>query len=339
MFRILGLWLMLIARCEAAPTDAAWHHFKTRFISGDGRVLDVKQGAISHSEGQGYAMLLAEHFRDRPLFDRLWTWTRSNLQVRHDALLAWRWGQRENGEWLVADYNNATDGDLLVAYALYKASERWGEARYAVEARRIVQDIRRHLAVHLDDHVLILPAYTGFAGPAGFSFNPSYFIAAAYRKFATFDDAVFWRRAEEGGRYLLQRACSNHSFLPADWLGVGDRTPSTGEQRGRRFGYEAIRGFLYASWDGEPPPPCSAARLLTIHRERGIVPEWVSLDDDETATRESPAGFYAVLATVASASKLPEQSKTLRERAIAKLASEPDDYYSHALFLLSELAA
>ena len=76
-----------------------------------------------------------------PTFDRIWGWTRANLMVRDDALLAWRWepGKRP----AVADMNNASDGDILVAWALAEAGEFWGDMSYRTAARRIAVEIGR----------------------------------------------------------------------------------------------------------------------------------------------------------------------------------------------------
>src|SRR5450432_3381739 len=85
---LLGAALIGLSAC-AADTD--WEVFKRDFIEADGRVVDTGQGRISHSEGQGFAMLFAVRYGDRAAFDQAWQWTQRNLQVRDDALMAWRW--------------------------------------------------------------------------------------------------------------------------------------------------------------------------------------------------------------------------------------------------------
>jgi endoglucanase len=45
-------------------------------------VVDTANNGISHSEGQGYAMLMAEWANERETFGRLLNWTRSNLSRR-----------------------------------------------------------------------------------------------------------------------------------------------------------------------------------------------------------------------------------------------------------------
>jgi endoglucanase len=90
--------------------------------------MDTGQGRISHSEGQGFTMLFAVHYGDRAQFDRVWQWTKRNLQVRDDALLAWKWEQGA-----VTDRNNASDADILVAWALARGG---GEMARAGAPRR-----------------------------------------------------------------------------------------------------------------------------------------------------------------------------------------------------------
>ena len=71
--------------------EAAWRAYRARFITDQGRLVDTANGQISHSEGQGYGMLLAVAAGDRVSFERIWGWTRANLMVRGDELQAWRW--------------------------------------------------------------------------------------------------------------------------------------------------------------------------------------------------------------------------------------------------------
>src|SRR5204863_479589 len=84
----------------------AWRAYKARFVSEQGRVVDTANGGISHSEGQGYGMLLAVARRHRETFERIWTWTRANLMVRDDQLIAWRWEPDKRPA--VADMNDAS---------------------------------------------------------------------------------------------------------------------------------------------------------------------------------------------------------------------------------------
>ena len=48
----------------SADDRRAYETFKTRLISPDGRVIDTFNGGVSHSEGQGWGMLMAVAFDD-----------------------------------------------------------------------------------------------------------------------------------------------------------------------------------------------------------------------------------------------------------------------------------
>ncbi|AMY68614.1 hypothetical protein AKL17_1359 [Frigidibacter mobilis] len=73
------------------PLQAAWQAWRGSYVAPEGRVVDSFQQGASHSEGQGYGMALALSFGDGETFRRMFTWTETNLALRSDALLAWRW--------------------------------------------------------------------------------------------------------------------------------------------------------------------------------------------------------------------------------------------------------
>jgi len=122
------------------------------------RVIDTGQDGISHSEGQGVAMLLAVHHGDRASFERIWQWTKANLQVREDNLLAWRWTPEAG----ISDKNNASDGDLLVAWSLLRAFDKWHVPAHLQESRNIARDIREKLLRKTPQGLILLPGIEGF---------------------------------------------------------------------------------------------------------------------------------------------------------------------------------
>ncbi len=78
--RRCALVLVLLAAvvCESRAASVGWTDFLGIFVSGDGRVVDTGNGNISHSEGQGYGMLLAVANGDAAAFARIWNWTQKN---------------------------------------------------------------------------------------------------------------------------------------------------------------------------------------------------------------------------------------------------------------------
>lgn len=124
-------------------------------------MIDDSSGGISHSEGQGYGMLLAAAAGDRETFDRMWNWTKANLQRRGDALFSWRW---DPVRAVVTDPNNAADGDILIAWALAEGADLWREPAYETVAAKVAADIGRRLIVTaLKIGPVLMPGAFGFA--------------------------------------------------------------------------------------------------------------------------------------------------------------------------------
>ncbi len=63
----------------------AWESYKARFLP-DGRIVDTGNGDVSHTEGQGFAMLMAVANDDKATFDKLWHWTNSTLKNKENGL-------------------------------------------------------------------------------------------------------------------------------------------------------------------------------------------------------------------------------------------------------------
>jgi endoglucanase len=330
-----GLLFLALLSAAAACAAADWKTYKEAFVSSDGRIIDFFQNSTSHSEGQGYGMLLAEMHGDREAFDRILRWTRDNLNLRRDALHAWSWGQRPNGLWSVMDYNNASDGDALIAWALSKAADRWGEADYREAALRIVRDMRVHLAVTVGDFRLIAPAYYGFESDSGAVFNTGYFVLPAFRQFARDDDPAFWERVLKDSRRLLAMAAFSRFRLPADWVLLENGRAAVYSAKSPFFGYEAIRVPLYQAWDGQADGLESFADYLSFVERAGYVPGRVNVVDGSAALDEAPAGFYAVLSACARILGRKELSQTLAGKAASKIDREPKDYFSNSLYLLA----
>ena len=150
-----------VALPEAAPgLSAAWVQFRGRFMRPEGRVVDTGNGSVSHSEGQGWALLAAERCGDREAFAQLLDWTERNLHRPQDGLFAWRHvpGARPQA----TDRNNAADGDLFIAGALLLAARRWGLPRYEEQGTAIARDILRLLRRRVAGRTVLLHGLVGF---------------------------------------------------------------------------------------------------------------------------------------------------------------------------------
>ena len=318
----------------AAPA-ADWKTYQQTFVSADGRVTDFIQNSISHSEGQGYGLLLALMNDDRSAFERIYKWATDNLQVRRDALYAWSWGRRTNGEWNVIDYNNASDGDILIAFALLKAADRWGHPPFREAGLRIVRDIRTHLAVTIDGFHLIAPAYYGFNDQTGNVFNSGYLMLPAFSAFAKVDDEAFWKRTLRDSQRLLQQASFSRLKLPPDWIVLENGQAAIAAGRSPFFGYEAIRAPLYLAWHANGDKLGAFEDYLNFIERSGYLPTRVNLVDGTVTVEEAPAGFHAVMGLCAQRLGRNSLAQRLFQDAGLKIDREPKDYYSNSLFLLA----
>jgi endoglucanase len=327
---------MAVSVCPALAEPGTWDHYKTRFISQDGRVIDIYQNRISHSEGQGYGLLLSVQNNDQPTFDHILSWTRNNLMVRKDSLSAWSWGQLPSGEWNVIDYNNATDGDLLMSWALILAGERWGRPDLNTSGLTLADVIRSRLVVRWQNQMVLLPGYFGFTTRDTLTINPSYFIFPAFDQLAKGDASGFWTDLSGQCTVLTERASQGRLQLPPDWAILnagGDISIDT--RKSRYFGYDAVRIPLYLAMAGLTTHLKTFTAYLSLFHQMGYLPRRVDLVDNMVSLDDAPAGFYAVFARCAQLTGDGKTGQTLMDMADRKIKEEPDDYYSNTLYLLA----
>jgi endoglucanase len=326
---------LLAIPAAACAQDAAlsgeWLKYRDRFVAEDGRVRDTGNKDVSHTEGQGCAMLFAEAFGDRDSFDRIWTWTRNTLQQPNGALFSWRWDP--SGDKPIADTNNATDGDMLIAWALERAARRWHAADYHDAARRIVGDIREKLITRVAGRLVLLPGASGFRQKDGTVIvNPSYYIYPALAEFPWLDGSAEWGRLQRDGLGLLAKARFGQWDLPTDWIAVDETgNVSPASELPPRFGFDAIRIPLYLIWGREATSQRLAALIKFWNGFADKpVPAWVDVTSGATAPFPAPSGFQAIIDLTRS--RFRTKAPPLPQ------IGDGDDYYSASLILLTGLA-
>ena len=332
LLRVAVLFMaVLIAGGAEAGADPLWDRFLKEFASEDGRIKDYSQSAVSHSEGQGYGMLLAVAYGDKENFETIWRWTENNLAVRKDKLFAWQWGKRPNGKWDVLDYNNATDGDILIAYALLRAGDKWKEGDYSAKGREIVRAIREKLAVEWKGRAYLLPGYEGFE-KSGITLSPAYVILPAFRYFTGVDDKTFWDRIYKDGAALLGECSFGKWGLPADWIKL-EREDGFGKNL--NYGFSAVRVLLHLSFEKNMPYPKGLAHLFGHFGRQGFIPLEIDLERNSLSMEPARAGFYAIYARAAEKSGMKSLAEQLKKEADKILKTEKRSYYSFVLYLLA----
>jgi len=314
--------------------DEAWRFYKTSFVTETGRVVDTANGQISHSESQGYGMLLAVAAGDRASFDRIWGWTRANLAVRNDALLAWRW--EPDRRPAVADLNNASDGDILIAWALTEAAEAWSDEAYQVAARRISVEIGRKLVLwNAPGGPLLLPAAAGFAAEDradGPIINLSYYIFPAFMRLGAVAPEFDWLALSRNGLRLIEASRFGRDKLPVEWISLGADKVRSADGFAAEFAYNAIRIPLYLAWSGTDRSGIYDP-FVSVWTRQGA-PNLATVDVSTAMPRDrlGEAGYLAVPALTACAASGARWPRQLN-------SSVPgENYYPNTLRLLSRIA-
>lgn len=315
------------------PGRQEWEDFKSRYLLPSGRVIDTANNNVSHSEGQGWALLMAEAFDDPATFDRILAWTQQNLRRPQDSLYVWSW--HPDRRQPVEDTNNATDGDLFIAWALDRGGCRWHRPELSERAALMARDLHERCVREVRGRVILLPAAFGFEHPSYTVINPSYYVFPALDAMARLMPEGRWRQLRQDGLALLREAGFGAWNLPADWIRLAHQpseAPLPAPGWPARFSYDAIRVPLYLAWAGllDEPAARAAARFWSARHAVGYIPAWTDLAQDSVAPYAADSGMEAIARLVlnprAAVSDLPP------------IHAAPH-YYAAALTLLARLAA
>ena len=348
---IIGFFCVLMSCTTKDDSEfkAQFMAYRALFIDG-GRVIDTGNGDVSHSEGQGYGMLFAIAADDKETFDALWQWTKSKL-MRRDGLFSWRYRPcADSSSSCIDDPNNASDGDILIAWALLRASEKWGVSGFKEDARNIVEAIENTLLVEYGEAVLLLPGEYGFSAKSGeitsIQLNMSYWVFPALSELSSLAPTPSkWNKLYETGLSLLSNMQFSSYRLPSDWVRLEPQNADiVNEQfKGKltlenvispEFGFNAVRIPLQLVWSEDVRNDNELAeRLLAPYYEWWVLkptPATVNLLTEQTAEYEMTDGMRAV--------KLAVDEVMNSKAAEWPTINRKMDYYSASLTLLSMLA-
>ncbi|WMS44981.1 glycosyl hydrolase family 8 [Acuticoccus sp. MNP-M23] len=293
------------ASASSVPTTLfahEWDAFKQRYMASDGRIVDIEKGGLTHSEGQGYGMILAVKADDRDAFERIASFTLRSLRARKDHLSGWLYDPRGAGR--VTDTNNATDGDIMIAYSLVQAALKWNDGRYLALATPIIDDIGRLLLVRNGAHVLVRPGAAGFDQTDGQVVNLSYFVYGALLLFSQVNDDYPFFEAWQSGLQLTEQAMHTGHRVAPDWVSV-TRTGAMGQRHRmpKKSSYDAVRIPLYMMLGGRVPTRYVAPFDRAWNIEGNRIPKDVDLGKTRTDTDMNDSGYRAIAALAACATR------------------------------------
>lgn len=325
---------MLALACFSAVASAGsvsadeWTLYKEKFLDPAGRIVDNANAGISHSEGQGYGLLLSYLSDSHGDFDSIWAFTRREMLVRNDGLAVWKWDPAADPH--VSDINNATDGDLLIAYSLALAGKAWNRPDLTQAATAIARQVVASATLTIGKVTFLKPAVAGF-GPGdradGPVVNPSYWVFEAIPVLAELVPDETWKALVKGGRVLLmQSARIGEAGLPPDWVSLKAKpVPAAGFPA--EFGYNALRIPLYLLRAG-----IDDAGMLEPYRAHMADADGnvriVEIASGKSRQVLNDPGYRIIPALIACAlegTALPRDT----------LPFEPKDYYASTLQLLS----
>ena len=323
-----------VARSTASIDDRAeWQYFRDMFVSLDGRAVDAANGRSSSSEGQGYALLLADWAADRDSFERILHWTETHLARSADSLHAWAWTPRGPGRARKTGVD--TLGELYIAWALLRAADRWGVPAWRSQATAIADDLLDLVARQVDHRILLTSGKLSRDNASRAPVHPAHYHFPAIRALAAATGDGLWRRIDRDGMWLLDHARFGDDMLPADRVDVSCRTGEVLPPRGRPliWSWDALRVPLNLVWAGE-----SAASALTSlaaywnSPSGNAQPAWIDLKSGDRASFGGHPGLMAIaaisLATVAGGDAAPDLP--------GQQAGQ--DFYPSALAMLARVA-
>lgn len=326
---------LMVSSDLSRTAGRVWQAWKDAYLQPDGRVVDRLQRNASHSEGQGYGAVLATEFGDHDAFRRIVDWAESNLSVRGDGLLAWRYLPGEVNP--VPDLNNASDGDLFYAWGLVRASQKFNDRRYLGRALQTAQALAATCIVEnpaQQGETLFLPGVHGFRHEDRVVFNPSYVMPLAMREVAAATgvvDLALTAQHAEGILLRLAQAGTVPDWIEARTTGM---TPAAGFST--NTGYEAMRVPLYLVWSGlnRHPAVTQMGRVYARTVQAGVpVPTIIEPASGSVIEASNDPGYRALAALVSCAGSPAQVGSDMP-------AFDPDQpYYPATLQMFAMIAA
>lgn len=320
---LMGMTWMLASLPAHAASE--WDTYKSRFLMSDGRIIDTGNNSVSHTEGQGFAMMMAVENNDRASFDKIWGWTNATLRNPKNGLFYWRYNPVEPDP--IADKNNATDGDTFIAWALLKAGQKWHSNDYLKASDAITKALVTHNVIQFAGKRVMLPGVDGFNLNSSVTLNPSYFIFPAWQDFAQRSHLAVWKQLIADGKTLLGKMRWGNGQLPTDWVSLAaDGSMKPAPDKPPRFSYDAIRVPLYLAWYNPASPELAPFKTFWSRYPRMQTPAWVNVVNNEPAPYMMQGGLLAV------------RDLTLGDNSQPLSLTPQDDYYSASLKMLVIMA-
>lgn len=318
----------MVAKITTPMISASdWTAYSEKFLTKQGRIVDDANGNISHSEGQGYGLLLAFMANRQADFELIWSFTQTEMLIRNDGLSVWKWDPSVRPH--ITDTNNASDGDILIAYALGLAGQKWNNADYRQTATTIATTLLKKQIIEQNGETILLPAIRGFSkaeredGPV---INLSYWVFEAFPVLNELAPSPVWAALAKSGTHLLEQSRFGKTQLPSDWISLNTK-PQPAQGFAPEFGYNNLRIVLYLVRTGLGKQQITQQLAEAMTGENGNI-DLVNVTTGATITTLSDAGYRIIPQLAACVSSGTKLSKDVT-------SFTPTHYYPSTLHLLA----
>jgi endoglucanase len=217
------------------------------YVEPSGRVVRRDQGGDTVSEGQSYALLLAQVAGDERAVRRVWRWTAAHLQEPSGLLAS------HADVTHVIDPQPASDADLVTAWALARARGD-GAANYRRQARIIANAVLDHETVWPGGRPVLAAGPWATGSPA--SLNPSYWAVPAFADLGRATGDKRWP-ALAASTVADAQTLSAGGALPPDWARLDGTTISptaspNGQPSTVQYGPDAQRLVVWLASSCDP---------------------------------------------------------------------------------------
>ena len=312
--------------------SADWSEYKERFIQNDGRVVDKKNGNITHSEAIGYTLYFAYRFNDKETFDKVYRWYKNNLKKNKYGLVSWKWGERKQHTWGIIDHNNATDGDMWIAYDLLLMGQKRGDKTLKSEAISLMEAIKKYLVITYGKKMFLLPGKKGFVKKTHIILNLSYYRFDIMEAFSAVDDKGPWKILSQDGEWLLCQAVFTPLKLHPDWI-VLNKDLTIKPAMNRLFGYDAIRiplNIMQSKLSTKSTLLKNYRRYVNMMQEGSLPLGTVALEKGSVSLYDYCYGHLAIYDKLVSKPLFADKLKKM-------IQEDKDNYYAYTLYLFTTL--
>ena len=282
---------------------AAAQAFLEQYVEPDGRVVRRDQGGDTVSEGQSYALLLADVVGDGELARRVATWTTEHLR-RPDGLFSYLAG----ADGRVRDEQAASDGDVVIAWALARGGDVPAELVGSVLASEVVRP---------GDLTVLAAGPWATGEPA--TLNPSYWVQPAYAALADETGDPAWQELAGDVREAVLEVTGDGRLLPPDWARADGATLTaspapSGAVPDVRYSLDAQRTVVWLATSCDEQDRALAARWWPVLR-RSPAALALSPEGDVVDSGSHPLPLVASAAAADAAGDVGERDRLLDEAA------------------------